>query len=64
MPPQSRRDPGPTHNELTLTPVQGGTLATLLVFYLSNELREQILSTGMVDGMEAGYARLEALTGW
>ena len=53
-----------TLNELTLTPVQGGTLATLLVFYPSNELREQILATGMVDGMEAGYARLEALTGW
>ncbi|EYT56416.1 ATPase [Dietzia sp. UCD-THP] len=49
----------PTHNEQTLTPVQGGTLLTLVITYASAELRDLILGTGMVDGMEAGYRRLE-----
>lgn len=48
-----------TLNELTLTPVEGGTLLSCLITYPSTELREQILATGMVDGMEASYARLE-----
>ncbi len=50
--------PGTT-NELTLTPVEGGTLVSTLITYPSRELRDQILATGMVDGMEASYARLE-----
>ncbi|MCV7193881.1 SRPBCC family protein [Mycolicibacterium brumae] len=50
-----------TVNELTFTPVAGGTLLTLLISYPDAELREQILATGMVDGMEASYARLEAI---
>lgn len=50
-----------TLNEMTFTPVEGGTLTTLVVFYPSAELREQILTTGMVDGMEACYVRLEAI---
>lgn len=48
-------------NELTLTPVPAGTLMTLVVTYPSSELRDQVLETGMVDGMEASYARLESL---
>lgn len=48
-----------TRNELTLTPVEGGTLLTLLITYPDAETREMILSTGMVDGMETSYARLE-----
>lgn len=48
-----------TLNELTFTPVAGGTLLSLLITYPDPELREQILATGMVDGMEASYARLE-----
>lgn len=48
-----------TLNEMTLTPVEGGTLMTLLVTYPSRELRDQILATGMADGMETSYARLE-----
>lgn len=48
-----------TLNEMTLTPVEGGTLLSLLITYPSLELRDQILSTGMVDGMETSYARLE-----
>lgn len=48
-----------TRNELTLTPVPDGTLLSLLITYPSRELRDLILGTGMVDGMEASYARLE-----
>lgn len=48
-----------TINELTLTPVAEGTLMSLYVTYPSRELRDQILATGMTDGMETSYARLE-----
>ena len=52
--------PGPsTRNEMTLTPVQGGTLLSLLITYPSKELRDMILGTGMTQGMETSYARLE-----
>ncbi|MFT4164174.1 MAG: SRPBCC family protein [Microlunatus sp.] len=50
--------PGTT-NELTLTSVEGGTLLSLLITYPSLELRDTILATGMTDGMETSYARLE-----
>lgn len=48
-----------TVNEMTLTAVEGGTLLTVLITYPSKELRDQILATGMTDGMETSYARLE-----
>ena len=48
-----------TRNELTLVRVPGGTLLSLLITYPSRELRDMILGTGMTDGMEASYARLE-----
>ncbi len=48
-----------TRNELTLVPVQGGTLLSLVITYPSKELRDMILGTGMTTGMEASYARLE-----
>lgn len=48
-------------NELTLTPVAGGTLVTIVVNYPNRELRDEVLATGMVDGMEMSYARLESL---
>lgn len=52
--------PGPaTRNEMTLTAVPGGTLMSLLITYPSKELRDMILGTGMTEGMEASYARLE-----
>ena len=50
-----------TVNELTLTPTTGGTLLTLLITYPSVELRDMILATGMTDGMETSYQRLDAL---
>ena len=48
-----------TTDELTLTSVEGGTLLCLLITYPSLELRDTILATGMTDGMETSYARLE-----
>ncbi len=51
-----------TRNELLLTPLPGGrTRITLLITYPSVELRDMILSTGMVDGMEQSYQRLESV---
>jgi len=49
-----------TRNEMTLTPVEGGTLLSLLITYPDAELRDTILATGMTDGMETSYARLES----
>lgn len=50
-----------TVNELTLTPLQGGTLVSVVVTYPDSFTRDTVLGTGMVDGMEFGYARLEQL---
>ncbi len=52
-----------TLNELTLTPIADGTLLTLVITYPTMELRDTILGTGMTDGMEVSYQRLEALAG-
>lgn len=46
-------------NEMTLVPVQGGTLLSIVMTYPSKEVRDMVLGTGMVKGMEASYARLE-----
>ena len=51
----------PAVNELTLTPVEGGTLLTLVITYPSLEVRDMVLATGMTGGMETSYARLEEL---
>ena len=48
-----------TTNELTLTPTDGGTLLTLVITYPDAQVRDLVLGTGMVGGMEASYARLE-----
>ncbi|BAH37849.1 hypothetical protein GAU_0807 [Gemmatimonas aurantiaca T-27] len=50
-----------TRNELTLTPVAGGTLMSLVITYPTKELRDMILGTGMTTGMETSYARLESV---
>lgn len=49
----------PNLNEQTLTPLDGGTLLTLVITYPNAEVRDMILDTGMTDGMETSYARLE-----
>lgn len=48
-----------TRNELTLAAVDGGTLLTLVITYPSAEVRDAVLATGMTDGMETSYRRLE-----
>jgi uncharacterized protein YndB with AHSA1/START domain len=45
--------------EMTLTAVAAGTLLTLVITYASAEARETVLGTGMTDGMEQSYTRLE-----
>lgn len=49
-----------TTNELTLTPVGTGTLMTLVITYPDAATRDMVLATGMTDGMETSYARLES----
>lgn len=48
-----------TRNELTLVAVPGGTLLSIVVTYPSKEVRDLVLGTGMTEGMETSYARLE-----
>lgn len=48
-----------TVNELTLTPVEAGTLLALVITYPDAQTRDIVLGTGMVGGMETSYARLE-----
>ena len=50
-------------NELTLTAVEGGTLLSLFITYPDAEVRDAALATGMTDGMEASYVRLESVIG-
>jgi len=47
-------------NELTLTPVAAGTLLALVMTFPDAETRDAVLATGMTDGMEVSYARLES----
>lgn len=48
-----------TVNELTLTPVGAGTLLAIVMTFPDAETRDAVLATGMTDGMETSYARLE-----
>lgn len=48
-------------NQLTFTSTTGGTLVTTLVTYRDKAARDAMLATGMADGMEASYARLESI---
>jgi uncharacterized protein YndB with AHSA1/START domain len=51
--------PDATMNELTLTELRGGTLMTLVITYPSSGIRDAVLATGMTDGMETSFRRLE-----
>jgi len=48
-----------TLNDLNLYEEDGVTLVTVLIEYPDKETREMILATGMAEGMEESYARLE-----
>lgn len=50
-------------NDLTLLEEDGATLLTLVIGYPDAATRDMILATGMIDGMETSYARLDALVG-
>jgi uncharacterized protein YndB with AHSA1/START domain len=50
--------PGTT-NDLSFADEDGVTLLTLLITYADAAQRDAVLATGMTDGMEASYARLE-----
>lgn len=49
-----------TVNAMNLTEVADGTLLTVVITYPSRQLRDTVVATGMVDGMELSYARLES----
>ncbi|KNY05248.1 SRPBCC family protein [Microbacterium sp. GCS4] len=51
--------PVETLNDLNLYEENGATLITLYIEYPDKETRDMILATGMADGMEASYDRLE-----
>ncbi|SDB43898.1 SRPBCC domain-containing protein [Bauldia litoralis] len=55
-------DPTPdNHVETTFTPDGDGTLLTLRMTLPDAEARTAMLATGMEEGMEASYARLETM---
>ncbi|GAA1467196.1 SRPBCC family protein [Microbacterium thalassium] len=49
----------PTLNDLQLYEEDGATLITMIIMYPDAATRDMVLATGMTDGMEASYARLE-----
>lgn len=52
----------PTITRTTFTERNGVTTLVVLITYGSKEERDAAISTGMTDGMETSYARLDALT--
>jgi uncharacterized protein YndB with AHSA1/START domain len=50
-----------TLNDLNLYEEDGATLITLLIEYPDMQTRDAVLATGMTEGMETSYARLEGL---
>jgi len=54
---------GETINTTAFAEQTGKTMLTTVVLYSSREAREAALKTPMADGMETGYARLDALLG-
>jgi len=52
---------GEALNTLTFTEQKGKTLVSLLMRYPSKEIRDGAIASGMNDGIEMGYARLEPM---
>jgi len=50
-----------TLNDLSLEEEDGATLITLVIEYPDKATRDMVLATGMTDGMETSYARLEGV---
>jgi uncharacterized protein YndB with AHSA1/START domain len=58
-------DPTPDNHIVTTFTADGtGTLLTMRMTLPDAATRKAMLSTGMADGMEDSYARLERLSGW
>lgn len=53
--------PEPSHNVTTFTEKDGRTTVSILIRVASKEARDAMLATGMKDGMDAGYTRLDSL---
>lgn len=53
--------PDPSHNVATFTETGGQTTVSLLIKAVNKEARDGMLASGMQDGMDEGYARLDAL---
>jgi uncharacterized protein YndB with AHSA1/START domain len=51
--------PVETINDMSLYEEDGATLVTLLIEYPDTDTRDMILATGMADGMESSFQRLE-----
>jgi uncharacterized protein YndB with AHSA1/START domain len=50
-----------TVNTVEFTEADGRTTITVTITYVSKEARDQALATGMKDGMERSFDRLDAL---
>ena len=51
----------PTLNDLMFLEADGATLLQLLIEYPDAQTRDMVLATGMTEGMETSYARLEGV---
>lgn len=51
----------PTQVTTLFSETDGVTTVTMTIRFVSQEARDAARATGMTDGMEAGYARLDAL---
>lgn len=50
-----------THNTMTFTERHGWTTVSILIKVPDKKMRDAMLATGMKDGMDAGYVRLDGL---
>lgn len=53
--------PEPAHNITAFTENGGRTTVSILIKVSSKEARDAMLATGMKDGMDEGYSRLDSL---
>ena len=52
---------GESHNIMTFTEQAGRTTVSILIRLPNKEARDAMLATGMKDGMDLGYLRLDGL---
>jgi len=53
--------PEPSHNTTTFIEKDGRTTVSILMKLPTKEARDAVLATGMKDGMDEGYGRLDSL---